>query len=151
MADCSDQAEFEQLPDLYQRWVEALLPEGIPREGQATCFNCTMCHKGDAAPDEGVGFFNPVTKCCTYFPDVPNFLVGRAIAVDTPGAAALRAFVDSGSGTRTNVPGASNNSLRYLRVWPTPLWAGVATMTLGQKTMVSAFSSFQLLETALSR
>ena len=103
MADCSDQAEFEQLPDLYQRWVEALLPEGIPREGQATCFNCTMCHKGDAAPDEGVGFFNPVTKCCTYFPDVPNFLVGRAIAVDTPGAAALRAFVDSGSGTRTNV------------------------------------------------
>lgn len=93
MANCAPESEFEQLPDLYQRWVEELLPGGIPREREATCFDCAMCDRGQGAPIPGMGFFHPDTKCCTYFPDVPNFLVGRALSVDTAGGAALRDFV----------------------------------------------------------
>lgn len=93
MANCAPESEFEQLPELYQRWVEELLPGAIPREREATCFDCVMCDRGQGAPVPGMGFYHPETKCCTYFPEVPNFLVGRALAVDTAGGDALRAFV----------------------------------------------------------
>jgi len=87
-------ADTEQLPDLYQRWVEELLPAGIPRERSATCLDCAMCPGEGAVIDGGPGFFNPASKCCTYFPTLPNFLAGRAIANDNPGAAALRAIIE---------------------------------------------------------
>lgn len=88
------QPEFEQLPTLYQRWVARWLPDGIPREQNATCMDCAMCAVESAPPGTDIGFYERSVKCCSYFPDVPNFLVGRALAGDNPGAAALRAFID---------------------------------------------------------
>lgn len=98
MNACSNENEYERLPDLYQRWVAELLPGGIPREREANCFDCAMCDHGTGAPAPEMGFFHPVTKCCTYFPEVPNFLAGRAMTGNTGGAAALRAFVDGDGG-----------------------------------------------------
>jgi hypothetical protein len=94
MASAAVMQEFEQLPPLYQRWVEQLLPGGIPRERIASCLDCAMCPKeGETfAPDTQL--FHPDVKCCTYFPMLPNYLVGRAIEGDSAGAAALRAFIE---------------------------------------------------------
>lgn len=59
-----------------------------------------MCAGHGEDCDGDTGFFNPATKCCTYFPDLPNFLVGRAIANDNPGAAALRSIIDNDADER---------------------------------------------------
>ncbi len=100
MTAIQDQAEFEQLPDLYQRWVTELLPDGIPREREATCLDCAMCGTPGEANLSALVFYNRETKCCTYFPELPNFLVGRAVAVDTPGGEALRRFIEDDGDSR---------------------------------------------------
>lgn len=87
--------ETENLPPLYQRWVESLLPHGIPREHVATCLDCVMCAKSPEEAAAGYGFFNPKTKCCTYHPNVPNYLAGRALDVDSPGGRVFHSFVAS--------------------------------------------------------
>lgn len=100
MSSFQDESEFEQLPDLYQRWVMELLPGGIPREREATCLDCAMCAGSGGCGENTLELYNPATKCCTYFPELPNYLVGRAIGVDTPGAQALRNFIEDDQDTR---------------------------------------------------
>ncbi len=83
------------LPPLHARWVEALLGGSIPAERAATCDHCAMCDgSGEMAPDRAA-FFNPATKCCTYLPVLPNFLVGRILADQDPAAADGRATVEA--------------------------------------------------------
>jgi hypothetical protein len=75
--------------------MDALLGGPIPAETHATCKSCAMA----APPGESAGeehYFNPATKCCTYFPDLPNFLVGRILADEDPATAAGRARVEAG-------------------------------------------------------
>lgn len=75
----------DDLPPLYARWASEFLSGPIPAETEATCSTCAML------PDEGsethpatvAPFFNPDTKCCTYLPVLPNFLVGRMLADDS--------------------------------------------------------------------
>lgn len=67
----------EPLPFLYEKWLREAAFEVIPRESRADCPNCPLCREGSGSLDT----FSPDTKCCTYFPDLPNFLVG-AILVD---------------------------------------------------------------------
>lgn len=95
--------ETEQLPPLYQRWVEEMLPGGIPREHAATCMNCAMCPRPGEAPDPALDQFNPASKCCTYFPSLPNYLVGAALKVDSAGGMALREFVERAGDDRAQV------------------------------------------------
>lgn len=64
------------LTRLYDAWMKDVVP-ALPTESDATCANCPMLQKSPA--DEGV-FFNPSTKCCTYSPSVPNYLVGMILA-----------------------------------------------------------------------
>ena len=72
----------ELLPLLYQPWIDELLPGGIPDESRATCSACTMLDSGDAtAPDVP---FLPQVKCCTYYPELSNFHVGRVLADRRP-------------------------------------------------------------------
>lgn len=74
------------LPPLYARWIEQSFGRELPSEDRATCSNCAMC--GEAAERDGTTpdlRFNPNTKCCTFHPDLPNFLVGAVLADDTPG------------------------------------------------------------------
>jgi hypothetical protein len=67
------------LPPLYAEWIAAMLPGPIPPEKQATCDHCAMLPQPE--PDRGAaeGFFSPETKCCTYMPQLGNFLVGRIL------------------------------------------------------------------------
>lgn len=72
----------EVLPPLFQKWIDKLLPGGIPNETRATCSNCAMVPKGE--PVDSDISFNPQTKCCTYYPDLANFICGRIFADDRP-------------------------------------------------------------------
>ena len=79
------------LPPLYAAWVDEILCAPIPKETRATCGDCVML-----APDRnwhpGSGyFFDPRTKCCTYVPELPNFLVGRILCDADPAFAKGRA------------------------------------------------------------
>src|SRR5579863_3280623 len=73
----------------------ALLPGPIPAETSATCDRCAMVRPVDpeSAPPES--FFSPQTKCCTYLPEIANFLVGRILADASPDAAFGRATVEA--------------------------------------------------------
>jgi hypothetical protein len=88
------------LPPLYAAWVEDLLGGSIPPETRATCHDCAMCEDGAdyQAPDSK--FFNPVTKCCTYLPEISNFLTGQILADDDPaitkGRASIEARINAG-------------------------------------------------------
>lgn len=81
------------LPPLYAAWVGELLAGPVPRESDATCDDCAMCGGAGAAAQDGESFFNPQTKCCTYVPELPNYLVGRILADLDPASAAGRATV----------------------------------------------------------
>jgi hypothetical protein len=80
------------LPPLYARWMAELLPAPIPAETEATCQKCAMC--GERGDSSSVAFFNPATKCCTYVPMLPNFLVGCILDDTDPAAAAGRTTVE---------------------------------------------------------
>ncbi|HEY9285392.1 MAG TPA: hypothetical protein VIP46_18210 [Pyrinomonadaceae bacterium] len=68
------------LPPLYAAWVDELLAGGhVPHESDATCDDCAMCAGEGREPQGGGTFFNPQTKCCAYVPELPNYLVGRAL------------------------------------------------------------------------
>lgn len=56
----------------YDAWMAELLGELPPQESRATCGNCPMTLPGRP--------FSTSTKCCTFVPDVPNYLVGDILA-----------------------------------------------------------------------
>jgi len=74
--------------------MEPLLKGPIPAERAATCDRCAMLPSGDAPVDRSE-FFSASTKCCTYLPELANFLVGRVLTDDDLEAAAGRATVEA--------------------------------------------------------
>jgi hypothetical protein len=79
----SDQPDV--LPPLYARWASEFLSGAIPAETAATCNDCAMLcgTPGKVRPPAAAPFFDPYTKCCTYLPALPNFLVGRMLEDDS--------------------------------------------------------------------
>src|SRR4051812_32253399 len=80
---------LDALPSLYGNLLPELFAKGIPAEAKATCANCAMCQPRDdgESPSSAVEavdgqnrFFKPDTKCCTYHPRLPNYLVGALLA-----------------------------------------------------------------------
>ena len=72
------------LPILYKRWTEAILPGPLPVEIEATCSQCAMCPPpGELVSDDRL-FFDSGSKCCTYSPGLPNFMVGSILMDTTP-------------------------------------------------------------------
>lgn len=70
-------------PALYRAYLPAFFDHPAPREEKATCNTCTMLPPpGQKAL--GVAYFLPETKCCTYHPTLPNYLVGEVLADDRP-------------------------------------------------------------------
>jgi hypothetical protein len=70
------------LPPLYAGWMSELLDGPIPAETEATCQDCVMCSRNGRNKSEIV--FNPDTKCCTYMPQLPNFVVGSILTDQDP-------------------------------------------------------------------
>ena len=75
------QAIQDILPALYQKCLPDFFKQPLPEEDKATCSNCAMwC--SDATPQDEVEkrvFFKPETKCCTFYPYLPNYLVGGVL------------------------------------------------------------------------
>jgi len=81
------------LPPLYAGWMAEFLDGAVPAETAATCEQCAMCAPDAAAP-VSLDFFDPATKCCTYIPSLPNFLIGRILDDASPEAAPGRASIE---------------------------------------------------------
>jgi Fe-S-cluster containining protein len=78
------------LPDLYARWMTDLLPAGIEPERRSTCDSCAMAPREDDAPR--VLRYHPHLKCCTYYPELPNFVAGHILLdPEAPGRGHLEA------------------------------------------------------------
>src|SRR5207244_10604758 len=75
----------------YPGWMRELLGAPIPAETNATCESCAMV-VDDGSGDAG---YSPDTKCCTYLPQLWNFLVGRVLLDDSADAARGRATVEA--------------------------------------------------------
>src|SRR5262245_22308800 len=84
------------LPPLYTGWMEKALPGEIPGESKSTCDKCAMCVHADERPGSGgTLFFNPQVKCCSYLPELPNFLVGGVLIDKDPAFQKGRASVEA--------------------------------------------------------
>jgi len=66
------------LPVLYDRWAKECLGVRVPEEQRATCGSCPLV-LGRPFGSEDIRF-DESTKCCTYLPELPNYLVGLALA-----------------------------------------------------------------------
>lgn len=83
------------LPPLYAAWMDEVLPSHIPFETDATCDNCAMLPDENAEQNDSSQYFNPQTKCCTYLPELHNFLAGRILADEDSAFAKGRATVEA--------------------------------------------------------
>jgi hypothetical protein len=75
------------LPPLYAKWLSEIIPDEIKGEKHATCDNCAMSSGSNAQANKTIDFYNPLTKCCTYLPELPNFLAGRILLDSDPASA----------------------------------------------------------------
>ncbi len=75
---------LDSLPVLYRELFPDFFRKEIPVETKATCSSCAMCQSsahGAVESVDGVSrFFRPDTKCCTYYPKLPNYLVGALLS-----------------------------------------------------------------------
>lgn len=90
------------LPPLYAGWIADLLDGPLPHEGEATCEDCAMWPSAGVPVSAGIAF-NRETKCCTYIPALPNFLVGRIVEDNDPALAPGRASVEARIDARLGV------------------------------------------------
>jgi hypothetical protein len=68
----------DALPEIYRPLVEQLLPGPLPVETRATCASCAMCIEGPRQGPVQLSF-DPQVKCCSYQPNLANFLVGGVL------------------------------------------------------------------------
>jgi len=82
---------LDALPALYGNLFPSFFRREVPVEAKATCSSCAMCEsscRNAAAPVDGISrMFRPDTKCCTFHPRLPNYLIG-ALLSDTDEALA---------------------------------------------------------------
>jgi len=79
-ADAMGRALFDSVPKLYRGFLPAFFHLPVAPERHATCSNCAMVDPGGAAVRGQQRFFLPSSKCCTYYPAIPNYLVGGLLA-----------------------------------------------------------------------
>jgi hypothetical protein len=98
----------DALPALYHDLLADPLAEEIPAETKATCASCAMLEgscggAGVAAVDGRSRFFRPDTKCCTFHPRLPNYLVGAILGSDDPADAEGRGRLAARVASRVGV------------------------------------------------
>lgn len=99
----TDVETVSPLPPLYAPWIEEVLGGPAPEERHATCSACAMCEPTNgAAATASLTVFDPATKCCTYVPALPNFLVGMALNQNStaaePGRKSIEGRIAQGRG-----------------------------------------------------
>ena len=88
-------SQATSLPPLYAPWIDEALGGPLPEERPATCAACAMCRPtATKAATASLTLFDPDTKCCTYVPTLPNFLVGMILNDDDPAAISGRMSIE---------------------------------------------------------
>ena len=98
----------DALPPLYRDLLGEPFGEEIPPESKATCASCAMleggCGGAAVPPVDGRSrFFRPDTKCCTFHPRLPNYLLGSILSSSDPALAEGRRRIESRIATRVGV------------------------------------------------
>lgn len=75
----SDDTLRTLVPPVLRPLVPELFDVPRPIEPKATCDSCAMCPKAGEQHIATRAFFQPDLKCCTYYPHLPNFLVGAIL------------------------------------------------------------------------
>lgn len=72
------------LPAIYGPLLPEAFDEPAVHESRATCESCQMCDHGTVPAELSASYFRPDTKCCTYHPALPNYLVGAILSDPRP-------------------------------------------------------------------
>lgn len=76
---------FDKIPGIYYKFLPNELAQEIPDETLATCGDCIMVQPaGDQGPCSEFAYFSKETKCCTFYPTLPNYLVGGLLGDEDP-------------------------------------------------------------------
>jgi hypothetical protein len=87
MEDIQSYTDSDILPSLYTSWMQDVLNGPLPTEREATCNDCAMCPQPGQPEAQTKNLFNPKIKCCTYIPEVYNFLAGSVLLQEEPSSA----------------------------------------------------------------
>lgn len=82
-----------ELPSIALALVPELAAAHLPPEPRATCLDCAMTREGLEAGPTTPWAYRPEMRCCTYWPPLPSFLVGRALRRGGEGADLVRKSV----------------------------------------------------------
>ena len=93
----------DTVPALYGPLLPPFFSESAPKESAATCLCCPMVPGPGCSPEPSSLFFDPRTKCCTYFPKIPNYLVGGLLSGAAPALAEGRRRVRARIKSRVGV------------------------------------------------
>lgn len=86
---------IDYLPRIYRSISPDWFSDPIPVETEADCPDCVML-PGKESPDHPQRtWYNRQTKCCTFFPILPNYLVGAILAAEDAGMADGRRRVEA--------------------------------------------------------
>ncbi len=93
----------DRVSPIYHSLLPQLFDQPAPLEKRATCQQCAMCPpESDQIERSSEGFFNPTTKCCTFYPDVPCYSIGALLQDERPawaeGKRRVREIIASGHG-----------------------------------------------------
>jgi Fe-S-cluster containining protein len=72
------------VPDLYAGFLPDFFNNKIPEESFAFCMDCTNARTGPPGKKLQTKPFRPDVKCCSYFPGLPNYLLGAILADSDP-------------------------------------------------------------------
>lgn len=93
----------QMLPAVHRHLLPSLFDESVPEETQATCDRCVMSIP-DVLPERTPeGFFRPDVKCCSFHPNLPNFLVGAILDDTSPEMAVGRERIRARIAARVSV------------------------------------------------
>jgi hypothetical protein len=94
---------LDSQPSLYEKLLPPFFERQVPEETKATCGSCTMCDAASAPALGATTLFRADTKCCTYHPKLPNYLVGGLLADPRPELAEGRHRIRAKIGRRTGI------------------------------------------------
>jgi len=73
-----------KIPTIYHRFLPDFFDLEVPEETIATCDNCVMARDYKQKKINNQEYYISDTKCCTYHPYIPNFLVGGLLSSNLP-------------------------------------------------------------------
>ncbi len=89
---------IDWLPDFYKRFLPRFFENESPEETASSCSDCSMMNSDPSMPE--IVSFSPSIKCCTHYPNLPNYMVGALLSDRNPalneGRLRIRGLINKG-------------------------------------------------------